>query len=208
MTLQTLEKFIEEGEHQEQDFKHTIGDKQKIAKTLVAFANTNGGRLLVGVKDNGKVIGTEPEAEKYMLDYASKDFCKPPIPIKYTEFEVGSKKVLLAEIEKSISKPHYALGEDDKWWVYVRVGDECLLATKVMVEVMILDTKEAPSKMTFGEPEKMLLSFLEENEVITTNGFCKLSKINRWKAHRILVNLIRMKVIKVVRREGLDFYSL
>ena len=40
-------KVIEEGEHQQQDFKLRIDDSRKIAKTLVAFANTDGGRLPV-----------------------------------------------------------------------------------------------------------------------------------------------------------------
>jgi predicted HTH transcriptional regulator len=45
-----LYKLIEEGEHQQQDFKYCINDSKKIAKSLVAFANTDGGRLLIGVK--------------------------------------------------------------------------------------------------------------------------------------------------------------
>ena len=54
-------KFIEEGEHQQQDFKLRIDDSRKIAKTLVAFANTDGGRLLIGVKDNGTIAGVNVE---------------------------------------------------------------------------------------------------------------------------------------------------
>ena len=47
-----VQQMIEEGE-QTQDFKMRIDDAAKIARTLVAFANTDGGRLLIGVKDNG-----------------------------------------------------------------------------------------------------------------------------------------------------------
>ena len=50
-------KLIEEGEHQQQDFKFEISDARKIAKSLSAFSNTDGGRLLIGVKDNGKIAG-------------------------------------------------------------------------------------------------------------------------------------------------------
>ena len=48
-----IHALIAEGEHQQQDFKFEISDARKIAKTLSAFANTDGGRLLIGVKDNG-----------------------------------------------------------------------------------------------------------------------------------------------------------
>ena len=49
--------LIAEGEHQQQDFKFEISDARKIARTLSAFSNTDGGRLLIGVKDNGKIAG-------------------------------------------------------------------------------------------------------------------------------------------------------
>ena len=49
--------MIAEGEHQQQDFKTRIDDSRKIARTLVAFANADGGRMLIGVKDNGTVSG-------------------------------------------------------------------------------------------------------------------------------------------------------
>ena len=60
-----IHTLIAEGEHQQQDFKFEISDARKIAKTLSAFANTDGGRLLIGVKDNGKIEGVRSEEEKY-----------------------------------------------------------------------------------------------------------------------------------------------
>lgn len=52
-----IQQLIAKGEHVHQDFKFAISDARKIAKSLSAFANTEGGRLLVGVKDNGKIAG-------------------------------------------------------------------------------------------------------------------------------------------------------
>ena len=66
-----IHALIAEGEHQQQDFKFEISDARKIAKTLSAFANTNGGRLLIGVKDNGKIAGVRSEEEKYMIEAAA-----------------------------------------------------------------------------------------------------------------------------------------
>jgi len=54
LTVHPIYKLIAQGEHQQQDFKYCISDSRKIARSLVAFANTDGGRLLVGVKDNAK----------------------------------------------------------------------------------------------------------------------------------------------------------
>ena len=61
-----IHALIAEGEHQQQDFKFEISDARKIAKTLSAFANTDGGKLLIGVKDNGKIAGVRSDEEQYI----------------------------------------------------------------------------------------------------------------------------------------------
>ena len=78
--MHPLEKMILEGEHQQQDFKYFLNDAKKIARTLAAFANTDGGRLLVGVKDNGKVVGLKHKDEEvYVVEAAANVFCMPAV---------------------------------------------------------------------------------------------------------------------------------
>ena len=62
-----LRRLIEEGEHEHQDFKYAISDARKIARSISAFANNDGGRLLIGVKDNGAVVGVPNEEDVYMV---------------------------------------------------------------------------------------------------------------------------------------------
>src|SRR6478735_11529973 len=131
-----LQRLIQEGEHEQQDFKEAINSSRKIAKTIVSFANTRGGRIIVGVRDNRTIKGIQPAEEKHMLDTAAGFFCKPPIELTYEVLEEGNKKVLVATVPDSINKPHYAQGDDDKWWVYIRVKDESLLASKTVVDVL------------------------------------------------------------------------
>ena len=52
-----LQSLIREGEHQQQDFKYRVSDAMKLAKSVSAFANTDGGRLLIGVRDDGHMSG-------------------------------------------------------------------------------------------------------------------------------------------------------
>ena len=66
-----IERLIAEGEHDRQDFKYTISDARKIARSLSAFANHRGGRLLIGVKDNGTVAGVRSEEDIYMIETAA-----------------------------------------------------------------------------------------------------------------------------------------
>ena len=79
---------IAEGEHVRQDFKFAISDARKIAKSLSAFANTGGGRLLVGVKDNGQIAGVRSEEEIYMVEAAATVYCRPPLQLTHTIHKV------------------------------------------------------------------------------------------------------------------------
>ena len=63
--------LIKEGEHQQQDFKYRVEDALKLARTVSAFANTNGGRLLIGVRDDGHLSGVRSEEEIYVMHQAA-----------------------------------------------------------------------------------------------------------------------------------------
>ena len=98
-------QLIEKGESEILDFKKTISSASKIAKTLSAFANHKGGRLLIGVNDNKTISGVKSEDEKYMLDMAAHFYCKPEIDIEIIEWEMGKKVVIEAIIPEGKNKP-------------------------------------------------------------------------------------------------------
>lgn len=208
MSTKELQEFIRQGENETLDFKQTISDYRKIARNVVAFANTKGGKLLVGVKDNGKVLGIRSDEERYMLEGAAEYYSNPPIVVNFEEITIEGKEVLVADIPESENKPHYAEGEDGKWWAYIRVKDQCLLASKVMLDVMKGNTREIPTRVQYGKPEKSLLKYLESNDRITLKEFCKLANISRRRANRIIVNLVRMGVLKVLTHEKTEFYTV
>src|ERR1700759_829492 len=132
-----LKKLIFEGEGVSLDFKKTITSCEKIARTMVAFANNKGGKLLIGVYDDGTIKGVKSEdEERYMINKAATFYASPPLEPQFEEVYVDDKLVLVVDIPESKTKPHYALAEDEKWWVYVRVKDKSLLASKVVVDVL------------------------------------------------------------------------
>ncbi|MDG1657023.1 MAG: ATP-binding protein, partial [Crocinitomicaceae bacterium] len=77
--MSDLSTIIRKGEGLNLDFKFRIDDQKKIARTLVAFANSSGGSLLIGVKDNGKVSGVNPEEEYYMIEGAADLYTQPRV---------------------------------------------------------------------------------------------------------------------------------
>src|SRR5438445_3714703 len=111
-----LRKLIIGGESATLDFKKTITSREKIARTMVSFANNRGGRLLIGVADDGAIKGVKSEEEeKYMILQAAHFYCRPQLEPHFEEISVDEKIVVVVEIKESDAKPHYALGEDNKW---------------------------------------------------------------------------------------------
>ncbi|MDB5135181.1 MAG: ATP-binding protein, partial [Mucilaginibacter sp.] len=137
MRATNVKKLIFEGEGVTLDFKKTITSCEKIAKTMVSFANNKGGRLLIGVADDGTINGVKSEdEERYMITKAAQLFARPALEPLFEEVYIDDRMVLVVEIAESNIKPHYSLAEDGKWWVYVRVKDKSVLASKIVVDVL------------------------------------------------------------------------
>ncbi|HEX3007865.1 MAG TPA: ATP-binding protein [Bacteroidales bacterium] len=203
-----IRKLIESGESQTLDFKFEISDSKKIAKTFVAFANTDGGTLLIGVKDNGSIAGVRSEEEYYMIEAASKMYCKPEVPFQTRRWNIDGKTILELNIPKSSQKPHFALTEDKRWMVYIRVNDQNLLANSILLKVWQQKKEEQPVYLEFTKNEKLLLTYLEDAPYITISKFCKIAMISRKEAESILVKLISINVLKIEFTEKQVFYKL
>lgn len=192
-----LYNLIEQGEHQQQDFKFCINDSKKIAISLVAFANTNGGRLLVGVKDNGKIAGIRSDEEFYMVEAAAKIFSNPKITFTTKQWQIEGKTVLEIGIEPSEEKPHFAKDENGKWLAYIRVNDENFLAHKIQIEVWKKQNSPKGIHFTYSDNERFLIEYLQQNNSITFSKFMRTAQISRNKAEEILSNFVIIKIIEM-----------
>lgn len=128
--------LIEQGEHENQDFKFLISDSRKIARSMAAFANNSGGRLLVGVRDNGSVAGIRNDEELYMIEQAAQMYCKPEPTIKQTLYCVDGKYVLLVDILRSKMRPVLAQDENRCWRLYYRIKDENVAAPPLLAKIL------------------------------------------------------------------------
>ena len=191
-----LLKLIEQGEHQQQDFKYCISDSKKIARSLVAFANTDGGRLLIGVKDNGHIAGVRSEEEYYMVEAAARIYSKPMIAFTTRQHFIDSKTVLEVKIESSANKPHYAIDEKGKWWAYFRKDDENRLANKVMLEVWKNQKSLDGILINYSDAEKILLDYLENHEKISLSKYARIAHIPYKQAEQIIINFRVLDILK------------
>jgi len=206
--LHYILQLIAKGESETLDFKKTISSAAKIAKTLSAFSNHKGGRLLIGVNDNKTICGVRSEDEKYMLDMAAGFYCKPEVILTINEWELGGKTILEAIILESKYKPVYAKDEVNKWWVHIRVKDQSLLASKVVVEVLKRETNQEGSFIQYTKHEESLLHYLGSNPRLTIKELCKLLNISRWRAQKMLVNLVSAGIIRNHTTEKEEFFTL
>lgn len=203
-----IRKLIFEGEGVSLDFKKTITSCEKIARTMVSFANNVGGRLLIGVADDGTIKGVkDEEEERYMITRAAHLFSRPALEPVFEEVYFDDKMVLVVEIKPSEDKPVYALAEDGKWWVYIRIKDKSVLASKIVVDVLKRSAKGDGALIQYSDKEQALLKYLDTNDRINIKEYSELLKISRRGAQKIIVNLALSGVIRIHTTEKEEWYT-
>jgi predicted HTH transcriptional regulator len=193
-----IKRLILEGEHQQLDFKFEISDSRKIAKTLVAFSNTDGGTLLIGVKDNGNIAGVRTDEEFFMVQASAGMYCKPEIEFESKRWIADGKTVLEVKIPKGKNYPYFAESEPGKWLAYIRVKDENILATAVHLKVWKNKTHDNGILIEYSEKVKMLLEYLELYPFISISKFCRTAFLPKSAAENILADLIYFGLIETV----------
>lgn len=126
-------KLLKEKEGVRLEFKQRINSQEKIAKTLSAMANTEGGILLIGTSDQRRVTGIDPEEERYMVQAANQAYCVPKASLELQEVSIESatpfeedKFVLLVVVHRSEGPIISVLQTDGSHKAYRRVGDQSL----------------------------------------------------------------------------------
>lgn len=190
-----LKKLIEKGENQHLDFKFCVTDSRKIARTLTAFSNSDGGKILIGVRDNGSIAGIRSDEEIYMVDTAAQLFCKPEISYSIKQHVTEGKTVLEVDVLKGDKRPYQVKDDNRRWRTYFRQNDQNLLANRVLLQVWRKENMKRGVMVKFGKAENMLLEYLKMNGSITISKFKKITGISSYRAESILVNLILFKIV-------------
>lgn len=184
-----LLSLIREGEHQQQDFKYRVSDACKLAKSVSAFANTDGGRLLIGVRDDGYLAGVRSEEEIFMMHQAAYKFCKPEPSIKFDTFHVDGRTIVIATVPPSDKRPVCAQNDEGRMRAYIRIKDENIVASPVHLALWRESQKPQGSVLTYNDNIKKLLNVMEGSQ--TLNQIVRLSKLPRHKVITLLARLIR-----------------
>lgn len=212
MYLVELHEIIENGENDKVEFKRKFSSTEKIAKEMIAFANSKGGKILFGIDDDKSIKGVESEkGELELITTAARFYCEPEIIFSTEIILFKSKDIVIVDIQESKTKPHRLITEnnDDDQKVYVRLNDKSILASKETIRILRNSNEESPGlKVYIGDLEKALFDFLNQNEKITVKGFKKLVNISERRASRTLVNLVKAKIIRHHYFGNEEFFTL
>lgn len=215
MKYAELKGLIEEGENLQCEFKRKFSSPEKIAREMIAFANTKGGYILFGIDDDKSIVGVESEkSETELIEDAAKNYCEPPIDFKISYIEIRGKEIVVTEVPESDKKPHRLQDYEpelniNKAIVVIRVYDKSIQASREMIRIMRSGTKESNLKKYFiGVNEKNVFTYLESNENISVKKLSKLMNISDRTASRTLVKLVRANLLAIHTKDnGEEFFT-
>ena len=211
MDIRDIKKLVLEGETDILEFKKKANFPEKIVKEIVAFANTRGGRLLIGVDDDGTVTGVKNyEEDIYSLNEAITNYCIPSIKYQLDVVKMNEKRAVLHyNIYESKDKPHYVKdgyqGKNRK--SYLRLADRSIQASREMIEILKKRQHSKNIKVNFGEKERILMNYLGEHEKITLKTFSEIADIKRSIASRTLIWLVSANILDIEAREDEDIFT-
>jgi len=202
MTLAELQKIIAFGENLVSEFKHKINFPEKIAREIVAFANTKGGRLFIGVDDNKTIFGLKnSEEEVFALQNVCKNFIKHPPAYSITKIRINEKKdVIVMDVQESTDKPNYAFEKigQNLGTVYVRVHDKSVQASPEVIKILSLKSKGQFPKIGFGDIEKKIVQLIDSKGYTTIKTIEEALLISNLSASEKLINMTLAGILEVI----------
>lgn len=202
-----LLKLLQSRESDRLELKASLSSAFKAARAMAALANTAGGWLLIGVSDEGAVIGVrDPEAEAALLRDAALNHCDPPLkPAVSTVWHAG-RAVLMVRVPRSTDQ-HAVRDQRGRQLVYVRCDDKTLPVSQKAAR----PARRPPRTFSSGQldrHEQRLMQHLRAHERITLQEFMHCANLSRRRASRIMIRLEDAGFIRSHDIERYIFYTL
>lgn len=201
-------RLIRQGEGQFIEFKKKANHPEKIVREVVAFANSGGGNLFIGVEDNGFISGLKfPEDEEYVLSKAIRELCRPSISFEVHYLKIKEVEILHYEIFEGNYKPYFSFLEKKHRYgkCYIRVEDHSIQASYEMRQILKRSNR-AHSPIVFEEKVTELFRYFENHNQITLNQYAELSGLDKKLASHKLIDLALSGALRIEPKEGEDIF--
>jgi predicted HTH transcriptional regulator len=214
MKRHELREIIAGGESSTVEFKRKFTSIEKFAREIIAFANTDGGYLLVGIDDDGRIIGVDSEKELEEMVAIAQHSITPWLDLDVEVVEIEYRDVIVIHVPRSNKRPHRLVSDDPKERpherkAYIRQGESSVTASREMVKVLEAQSPDAPPMtLSIGDRERRLFTYLERYGKASVNDFARLVNISRRRASQIIVKLVRAGVLHINHDGGHDFFTL
>jgi len=126
MTVEEVKNIIQNGENSYIEFKEEEIKAKDLAEEIVAFSNSEGGIILIGVDDEGNIKGIKDSKLEETVMNICRNNCIPNVIPLYESIKVDGKTIAIITIPKGLNKPYYT--SDHKY--YIRVGTTKRIASK------------------------------------------------------------------------------
>jgi len=213
MKYKELKELIEEGENIQCEFKRKFSTPDKIAREMIAFANTKGGYVIFGVDDDKEIIGVESEKETAeFIKETALSMCELLLDFQISFVEIESKEIVVASIPESSNKPHRLQDYSDQFdinqaVVTIRVNDKSVQASKEMIRILRSNSGNlALKKYAVGSNEKTVFEYLAKKERISVKELSNLVNISERRASRTLVKMVRANLLMIHTKDNGEEY--
>lgn len=212
MTLQELNQLVALGEGLHLEFKRRVPKDARIAREVIALANTKGGRILLGVSDDGTVRGVGDVAEEeFVLRRALQAHCRPPAEYTTERVPVADRRdVIVVSVPESAQKPHFLVidGQRSPGTAYLRAGEMSVEASPEAVQLMREEKSARGATFEFGENEMLLMRYLEDYARVTVDQFARMAGISPERASETLVALAKANILRLQADREEDYFTL
>jgi predicted HTH transcriptional regulator len=204
-----LQRLVIEGEGHQLEFKRKASHPEKIVREMIAFANTEGGTILIGVDDNGTLPGIKyPDEELLSVHEALEKHVKQTLVYQDSLITLSeSRFILRLDIPPTLKRPLLFWIDSKHAESYVRVNDMSIKASDEMIEIIRRKRQKKDIRFYFAEHELALMKYLDKYPSITSKEFQKLTGLNQYAASRKLILLVLANVLKIMATEKGDLYS-
>lgn len=205
MTRNELDVLIAQGESARLEFKRTLSSAHRIARTLAAFANSSGGTLLIGVADDGRIMGVPSESrEIHKIEEATDQLVEPSLTVSYETLAPDGRRVLVITVPESAEKPHYAIDEAGRRTIYVRMRDKSVPTSKLIIATQ----PDTGTALLQAATTRTLIQYLRKNDNITADRFAKLVNISDYRANKLLRQLAGQGLLLTIDKPRPTRYAL
>lgn len=204
MKVNSLKSLVAKGESLNLEFKLKANHPQRILNELVAFANSKGGQLLIGVDDNGVLNGLDDGDEDiYLLERLINEQIYPQLSCNIEKIAISkTKEIVIVEVAQGSKKPYYVNETGKKQGTaYVRIKDESIKAGKILRMLINSKHRSHVQSISFDEDLKPIFSLFKEKSELDLEYLIQKTGMSRRKAEFLMLELIKAGLL------GFHFYN-